>query len=97
MDTDTKKAIQMIAEHHEEQTEKVLGALSELTNWMNTVQQSIENIDKRLELTEKTNEYQDKESEFYATKEDLVKGMKKLHKFTEKYCDESVQQRDFYN
>jgi seryl-tRNA(Sec) selenium transferase len=97
MDTDTKKAIELIVEHHEEQTEKVLSALEELTNWMNEVQRTIDNIGQRLKLTEKTNEYQDKESEFYVTKNDFSNGMKKLHKFTEEYCNDATQQRDFYN
>jgi hypothetical protein len=94
MDTETKTAVKLLIEHNKSQTEKVLGALHELTNWMNTVQQSIDNIDQRLRLAEKTNEYQDTESEFYVTKNDFNKGMKKLHKFTEEYC---TQQRDFYN
>ena len=75
----------------------MLGALTELTNWMNTVQQSIDNIDQRLRLAEKTNEYQDNESEFYVTQSDFKQGMKKLHKFTEEYCNDITQQRDFYN
>jgi hypothetical protein len=97
MDMETKKAFDTIVQHNAEQTERVLGALTELTNWMNTAQQSIEHIDKRLNLTEKVNEYQDTESEFYVTKEDFKKGMKKLHKFTEEYCNDATQQRDFYN
>ena len=97
MDTETKKAIELLSEHSKEQTERVLGALTELTNWMNTVQQSIESIDKRLKLTEKINKYQDDESEFYVTQDDFKQGMKKLHKFTEEYCNDITQQRDFYN
>ena len=94
MNMETNEAFKSVIQHNTDQTEKVLNALSELTNWMNTVQQSIDNIDQRLRLAEKTNEYQDNESEFYVTKDDFNKGMKKLHKFTEEYC---TQQRDFYN
>ena len=94
MNMETKEAFDTVTKHNIDQTEKVLSALTELTNWMNTVQQSIDNIDQRLRLAEKTNEYQDTESEFYVTKNDFNKGMKKLHKFTEEYC---TQQRDFYN
>ena len=97
MDTETKTAFNSLLEHNAKQTDKVLGALTELTNWMNTVQQSIDNIDQRLRLAEKTNEYQDNESEFYVTKDDFNKGMKRLHKFTEEYCTDATQQRDFYN
>jgi uncharacterized coiled-coil DUF342 family protein len=97
MDMETETAFNAIAKHNVEQTEKVLSALSTLTNWMNEVQQSIVNIDKRLILAEKTNKYQDTESEFYVTKDDFKKGMEKLHKFTEEYCNDATQQRDFYN
>lgn len=91
-----QQSIDAILQHHASQTNKTLDALSQLTNWMNEVQQSIDNIDKRLKLVEKTNKFQDKESEFYVTKKDFKKDMDKLHKFTEEYCD-SVQQGDFYN
>jgi len=97
MNMETKEAFDTVTKHNIDQTEKVLSALTELTNWMNTVQQSIDNIDQRLRLAEKTNEYQDNESEFYVTKDDFNKGMKKLHKFTEEYCTDATQQRDFYN
>ena len=97
MNMETKEAFDTVTKHNIDQTEKVLSALTELTNWMNTVQQSIDNIDQRLRLAEKTNEYQDNESEFYVTKDDFNKGMKKLHKFTEEYCNDITQQRDFYN
>jgi L-lactate utilization protein LutB len=97
MDMETKAAFKTIATQNTEQTLKVLDALASLTDWMNTVQQSIDNIDQRLRLTEKTNEYQDSESEFYVTKDDFNKGLSDLHKFTEQYCNDATQQRDFYN
>jgi hypothetical protein len=73
MNTETKTAFNAIIEHNAKQTSKVLGALEQLTEWMNTIQCSIINIDKRLNIAEKTNECQDKESEFYVTKEDFKK------------------------
>jgi hypothetical protein len=97
MDMETEKAFKTIATQNTEQTLKVLGALSSLTDWMNTVQQSIDNIDQRLTLTEKTGNHQDAKSEFYVTKKDFNQGLSDLHKFTEQYCNDATQQRDFYN
>jgi hypothetical protein len=68
---ETEAAFKTIATQNSEQTLKVLDALSNLTDWMNTVQESIDNIDRRLKLIEKTENHQDKE--------------KKPHKFTEEY------------
>ena len=93
MDMETEKAFKTIATQNTEQTLKVFDALASLTDWMNTVQQSIDNIDQRLTLTE----HRDAESEFYVTKRDFNQGLKDLHKFTEEYCNDATQQRDFYN
>ena len=50
---ETKRIIELLHEQTKPQTEKVLGTLYELTNWMNSMQQSIDSIDKRLRLIEK--------------------------------------------
>jgi ABC-type proline/glycine betaine transport system substrate-binding protein len=94
---ETEAAFKTIATENTEQTLKVLDALSNLTDWMNTLHQIIDNIDTRLKCTEKTGNYRDAESEFYVTKRDFNQGLKDLHKFTEEYCNDATQQRDFYN
>lgn len=50
---ETKRIIELLHKQNKPQTEKVLGTLYELTNWMNSMQQSIDTIDKRLKLIEK--------------------------------------------
>ena len=98
-DSETLQLITRISERNQVQTSKVLNALEHLTEWMEEVQHSIDNINKRLKVAEKTNKYQDEESEFYITKEDFEKGMSRLHKFTEEVCgrgDDGLP-KDFYN
>jgi ABC-type transporter Mla subunit MlaD len=97
MDMETEKAFKTIATQNTEQTLKVLDALASLTDWMNTVQQSIDNIDQRLTRTEKTENHQDAKNESYVSKRDFNQGLRDLHKFTEQYCNDATQQRDFYN
>lgn len=50
---ETKRIIEYLHNQTKPQTEKVLGTLYELTDWMNSMQQSIDTIDKRLERIEK--------------------------------------------
>ena len=71
MNMETNEAFKSVIQHNTDQTEKVLNALSELTNWMNTVQQSIDNIEERLRLAEKINKHRDNGSEFYITQDDF--------------------------
>jgi len=67
MDMETESAFKTIATQNTKQTERVLDALSTLTNWMDTAQQEIDNLNNRVVRTEEVAKqiYNNEDRDFY--------------------------------
>ena len=75
MDMETTASFDAIIEHNASQTAKVLDALSQMTDWMNTVQESIDNINMQLKLAKTPAKEQDADSEPCVTQMELDKSI----------------------